>query len=60
MFVVIDNENVKFIVIKFVGEYVEWYLIFVEDVIIVVKFYDYFVVKMQKGKVKIFIYFGFE
>lgn len=46
MFVLIDNENVKFIVIKFVGEYVEWYLIFVEDVIIVVKFYDYFVVKM--------------
>lgn len=46
MYVVVDEENENIIIIKLVEKNVEWWLICVKDVVIVVKFDDYFVVKM--------------
>lgn len=48
MYVVVDEGNENVIIVKLVGEDVEWRLIYVKNVVIVVKFGGYFVVKIFK------------
>lgn len=55
MYVVVDEGNENVIIVKLVED-VEWRLIYVKNVVIVVKFGGYFVVKIFMKQVNIFIY----